>query len=157
MRQNGEYGTARQQSNKQFIPRLATGYDLRPTHAALVAIITLSIAILLSFIPLCGLGLTSNIMSLGGIAIAIGAMIDAAIIMVENAQKALEHFKEQHGQDPGGRERFALIVGAAKSVGRPLDSVQPTRGLMPNPYAIDNQAFRRSFQPALLLRAQSSS
>jgi Cu(I)/Ag(I) efflux system membrane protein CusA/SilA len=52
-------------------------------RSALVAIITLPIAIIMSFIPLYGLGLTSNIMSLGGIAIAIGAMIDAAIIMVE--------------------------------------------------------------------------
>src|SRR5260370_14273521 len=59
-------------------------------------------------------------MSLGGIAIAIGAMIDAAIIMVENAHKALEHFKEEHGHDPTGMERFNVIVDAAKSVGRPL-------------------------------------
>src|SRR6266699_807469 len=59
-------------------------------------------------------------MSLGGIAIAIGAMIDAAIIMVENAHKALEHFKEEHGHDPTGRERFEVIVDAAKQVGRPL-------------------------------------
>ena len=79
-------------------------------RSALVAIITLPIAIILSFIPLYGLGLTSNIMSLGGIAIAIGAMIDAAIIMVENAHKALEHFKEEHGHDPIGRERFEVIV-----------------------------------------------
>src|SRR5437867_3894747 len=89
-------------------------------RSALVAIITLPIAIILSFIPLYGLGLTSNIMSLGGIAIAIGAMIDAAIIMVENAHKALEHFKEEHGRDPTGTERFEVIVDAAKSVGRPL-------------------------------------
>src|SRR5580700_159860 len=89
-------------------------------RSALVAIITLPIAIILSFIPLYGLGLTSNIMSLGGIAIAIGAMIDAAIIMVENAHKALEHFKEERGHDPAGRERFEVIVDAAKSVGRPL-------------------------------------
>ena len=89
-------------------------------RSALVAIITLPIAIIISFMPLYGLGLTSNIMSLGGIAIAIGAMIDAAIIMVENAHKALEHFKEEHGQDPTGGERFEVIVDAAKSVGRPL-------------------------------------
>jgi Cu(I)/Ag(I) efflux system membrane protein CusA/SilA len=59
-------------------------------RSALVAIVTLPIAILLSFIPMHGLSLTSNIMSLGGIAIAIGAMVDAAIIMVENAHKFLE-------------------------------------------------------------------
>lgn len=89
-------------------------------RSALVAIITLPIAILLSFLPMFGLGLTSNIMSLGGIAIAIGAMVDAAIIMVENAHKALEHFREEHGRDPDPRERVAVIVAAAKAVGRPL-------------------------------------
>ncbi|HWB61071.1 MAG TPA: efflux RND transporter permease subunit, partial [Chthoniobacteraceae bacterium] len=89
-------------------------------RSALVAIITLPIAILLSFAPMLWLGLTSNIMSLGGIAIAIGAMVDAAIIMVENAHKHLEHFHEVRGRDPDGRERFDTIIAAAKSVGRPL-------------------------------------
>src|SRR5213593_2972760 len=89
-------------------------------RSAFVAIITLPIAIILSFLPMLGLNVTSNIMSLGGIAIAIGAMVDSAIIMVENAHKALEHFREDHGREPGNRERFGVIVGAAKSVGRPL-------------------------------------
>ena len=89
-------------------------------RSALVAIITLPVAIIVSFVPMWRMGLTSNIMSLGGIAIAIGAMVDAAIIMVENAHKALEHFREQHGRDPDGRERAGVIVGAAKMVGRPL-------------------------------------
>lgn len=89
-------------------------------RSALVAIITLPVAIILSFLPMFGLGLTSNIMSLGGIAIAIGAMVDAAIIMVENAHKALEHFRDEHGREPDSRERVAVIVAAAKSVGRPL-------------------------------------
>src|SRR5881398_3335268 len=75
-------------------------------RSSLVAIITLPIAIILSFIPMWWMNVTSNIMSLGGIAIAIGAMVDSAIIMIENAHKA--------------RERFGVIVGAAKSVGRPL-------------------------------------
>jgi copper/silver efflux system protein len=89
-------------------------------RSALVAIITLPIAIILSFIPMLQLGLTSNIMSLGGIAIAIGAMVDAAIIMVENAHKSLEHFREERGRDPDGRERAEVIIRAAQSVGRPL-------------------------------------
>src|SRR5205814_3568197 len=96
-------------------------------RSALVAIITLPIAILLSFLPMHWLGVTSNIMSLGGIAIAIGAMVDSAIIMVENAHKALEHWSEEcQSDDPAIRShaltlsRFDVIMGAAKSVGRPL-------------------------------------
>src|SRR5256885_9338009 len=89
-------------------------------RSALVAIITLPIAILLSFVPMLYLHLTSNIMSLGGIAIAIGAMVDAAIIMVENAHKSLEHFREEQGREPDNAERVAAIIAAAKSVGRPL-------------------------------------
>ena len=89
-------------------------------RSALVAIITLPIAIILSFIPMLQLGVTSNIMSLGGIAIAIGAMVDAAIIMVENAHKSLEHFRDEQGRDPDGRERAQVIMRAAQSVGRPL-------------------------------------
>jgi len=89
-------------------------------RSALVAIITLPIAILASFIPMYYSHLTSNIMSLGGIAIAIGAMIDAAIIMVENAHKSLEHFREKHGREPNNGERIEAIIAAAKTVGRPL-------------------------------------
>jgi len=89
-------------------------------RSALVAIITLPIAIILSFVPMFAMHLTSNIMSLGGIAIAIGAMVDAAIIMVENAHKALEHFRGEHGREPNNHERIDTIIGAAKTVGRPL-------------------------------------
>jgi copper/silver efflux system protein len=105
---------------ESIVVALVCLFFLWHVRSALVAIITLPIAIIVSFVPMYWLGLTSNIMSLGGIAIAIGAMIDAAIIMVENAHKALEHFKEEHGHDPTGKERFQVIVDAAKSVGRPL-------------------------------------
>jgi Cu(I)/Ag(I) efflux system membrane protein CusA/SilA len=105
---------------ESIVVALVTIVFLWHVRSALVAIITLPIAIILSFVPMLWLGQTSNIMSLGGIAIAIGAMIDAAIIMVENAHKSLEHFKEEHGRDAAGRERFDVIVSAAKSVGRPL-------------------------------------
>src|SRR5213593_2569558 len=89
-------------------------------RSALVAIITLPIAIILSFLPMHGLDLTSNIMSLGGIAIAIGAMVDSAIIMIENAHKALEQFREEHKREPSAVERARVIIVAAKSVGRSL-------------------------------------
>src|SRR5881628_1076995 len=89
-------------------------------RSALVAIITLPIAIILSFIPMWWMNLTSNIMSLGGIAIAIGAMIDSAIIMIENAHKELERFRDEHGREPNGAERARVIISAAKGVGRAL-------------------------------------
>ena len=84
--------------------------------SALVVIITLPIAIIISFILIHYLNLTSNIMSLGGIAIAIGAMVDAAIIMVENAHKRLEQWEES-GR-PGSRTE--VLIDAAKEVGKPL-------------------------------------
>ena len=68
-------------------------------RSALVAIIMLPAAILLSFIPFALMHLTANIMSLGGIAIAIGAMVDAAIIMIENAHKELERAREAQGRE----------------------------------------------------------
>src|SRR5258708_3660275 len=89
-------------------------------RSALVAIVTLPIAILLSFLPMYKLGLTANIMSLGGIAIAIGAMADSALIMFENAHKHLEHFRAEKGRDPVWLERMLVIIEAAQSVGRPL-------------------------------------
>ncbi|MDD5558167.1 CusA/CzcA family heavy metal efflux RND transporter [Candidatus Methylomirabilis sp.] len=82
-------------------------------RSALVAILTLPIAILMSFITMYYIGLGSNIMSLGGIAIAIGAMIDAAIVMIENAHKRLEHAAP-------GSDRNRIIIEAAKEVGKPL-------------------------------------
>ena len=84
--------------------------------SALVVIITLPIAIIISFIAMHWLNLTTNIMSLGGIAIAIGAMVDAAIIMVENAHKRLEHWEE--AGRPGSRTE--VLIEAAKEVGKPL-------------------------------------
>jgi len=81
-------------------------------RSALVAILILPVAVLLAFIPMAYLKVTSNIMSLGGIAIAIGAMVDAAIVMVENAHKRLE-------QNPSA-DRIETIIAAAKEVGRPL-------------------------------------
>jgi Cu(I)/Ag(I) efflux system membrane protein CusA/SilA len=81
-------------------------------RSALVAILILPVAVLLAFIPMAYLNITSSIMSLGGIAIAIGAMVDAAIVMVENAHKRLE-------QAPTA-DRVETIIAAAKEVGRPL-------------------------------------
>jgi Cu(I)/Ag(I) efflux system membrane protein CusA/SilA len=114
-------GTLRQKLiEESIVVALVCLVFLWHVRSALVAIVTLPVAIVLAFAPMHGLGLTSNIMSLGGIAIAIGAMVDAAIIMVENAHKHLEHFRQERGRDPTGPERTAVVVEAAKSVGRPL-------------------------------------
>ena len=84
--------------------------------SALVVILTLPVAIIMSFICIYYLGVTSNIMSLSGIAIAIGAMVDASIIMVENAHKKLEEW--EHQGRPG--IRTDVIIDAAKEVGPSL-------------------------------------
>ncbi|HOX14859.1 MAG TPA: CusA/CzcA family heavy metal efflux RND transporter [Smithellaceae bacterium] len=84
--------------------------------SALVVIVTLPIAIIISFICMFYLGVTSNIMSLSGIAIAIGAMVDASIIMVENAHKKLEEWEQQGS--PGSRTD--VIITAAREVGPSL-------------------------------------
>ena len=81
--------------------------------SALRAIITLPIAVVLAFIPIKLMGLTANIMSLGGIAIAIGAMVDEAVVMIENVHKKLEHA-------PPHADRKELIIQACKEIGRPL-------------------------------------
>jgi Cu(I)/Ag(I) efflux system membrane protein CusA/SilA len=85
-------------------------------RSALVPILTLPIAILLSFVAMYYINLGSNIMSLGGIAIAIGAMVDATIIMVENAHTRLEEWEKEGKPIP----RMELLIQAAKEVGRPL-------------------------------------
>jgi Cu(I)/Ag(I) efflux system membrane protein CusA/SilA len=82
-------------------------------RSALVAIITLPLGILMSFIVMRFIGVSANIMSLGGIAIAIGAMVDGAIVMIENMHKHIER--------GGGKvERWDLVLASAKQVGPPL-------------------------------------
>ncbi len=89
-------------------------------RSSLVAIITLPLGILVSFIVMRQQGINANIMSLGGIAIAIGAMVDAAIVMIENAHKKLEAWRHQHGADPEGETREKLLADAAAEVGPAL-------------------------------------
>ncbi|HBH60803.1 MAG TPA: CusA/CzcA family heavy metal efflux RND transporter [Nitrospiraceae bacterium] len=89
--------------------------------SALVVILTLPFAIIISFICMFYLKVTSNIMSLSGIAIAIGAMVDASIIMVENAHKKLEELEHStQGPVPEQAERVEAIIEAAKEVGPSL-------------------------------------
>ncbi len=85
-------------------------------RSALVAILMLPVGILMAFIAMRSLGMNSNLMSLGGIAIAIGAMIDAAIVMIENAHKHLERLPEGHS----AADRFGAMLKACKEVGPAL-------------------------------------
>ncbi len=85
-------------------------------RSALVAILMLPVGVLIAFIAMRLLGMNSNLMSLGGIAIAIGAMVDAAIVMIENAHKHIERLKPGHTRS----ERAEAIVSACKEVGPAL-------------------------------------
>ncbi len=90
-------------------------------RSALVAVITLPLGILLAFIVMRYQGVNANIMSLGGIAIAIGAMVDAAIVMIENAHKHIEEWEHQHaGEALAGEARWNVIAEAAAEVGPSL-------------------------------------
>ena len=85
-------------------------------RSALIPILTLPIALVISFIPMYYLNVSSNIMSLGGLALAIGVLVDAAIVMVENGYR---HLSERPVQ-PSERERVRILINAAKQVGPAL-------------------------------------
>jgi Cu(I)/Ag(I) efflux system membrane protein CusA/SilA len=89
-------------------------------RSALVAVVALPLGVLAAFIVMHYQGINANIMSLGGIAIAIGAMVDAAIVMIENAHKKLEHWRTEHQVEPASHERTTLILEAATEVGPAL-------------------------------------
>lgn len=111
-------------------------------RSALVACITLPIAILLAFIPMAAQGLTANIMSLGGIAVAIGAMVDAAVVMMDNVHRKLRDADDK-------ADRKELLIGALQDVGPsiffslliitvsflPVFSLQATEGRLFQPLA----------------------
>jgi Cu(I)/Ag(I) efflux system membrane protein CusA/SilA len=84
-------------------------------RSSFVAVLTLTLGVLLSFIVMRAQGLNANIMSLGGIAIAIGAMVDAVVVMIENAHKHMEREKVAGSQD-----RWSLIIRSSKEVGPAL-------------------------------------
>ncbi|MGG2007560.1 efflux RND transporter permease subunit [Novosphingobium resinovorum] len=90
-------------------------------RSALVAIVTLPLGVLAAFIVMHFQGVNANIMSLGGIAIAIGAMVDAAIVMIENAHKRIEQWEHDHpGEELAGAARWTVITDAAREVGPAL-------------------------------------
>jgi len=90
-------------------------------RSSLVAIVSLPIGILIAFVIMQRQGINANIMSLGGIAIAIGAMVDAAIVMIENAHKHIEGWHKRHpGSILKGQEHWKVITDAAVEVGPAL-------------------------------------
>ncbi len=98
---------------ESLIVALVTILFLLHVRSALVAIFTLPMGILIAFLIMYYQGLNANIMSLSGIAIAIGAMVDAAIVMIENAHKHME-------RDAGKKDRWRIIIDASKEVGPAL-------------------------------------
>src|SRR2546425_3996793 len=122
--------------------------------SAVIPIITIPIAVILSFIPMYASGVTSNIMSLGGIAIAIGAMVDAAIVVVEQTHKKLEQWEAEgrHGsparviidavKEVGGPSFFSLLVIAVSFM--PIFALQYQEGRLFKPLA-----FTKNFSMAI--------
>jgi Cu(I)/Ag(I) efflux system membrane protein CusA/SilA len=89
-------------------------------RSALIAILALPISVIVSFIPMYWLGVTSNIMSLGGIALAIGVLVDASIVMVENGYRHLSERQESDANPISEPERRTILINAAKQVGPAL-------------------------------------
>ncbi len=92
-------------------------------RSALIPILALPIAVIATFIPMYYLQISSNIMSLGGLALAIGVLVDASIVMVENGYRHLSEAQHQaslKGESVSGSERQQILLSAAKQVGRPI-------------------------------------
>jgi Cu(I)/Ag(I) efflux system membrane protein CusA/SilA len=105
---------------ESIVVSLITILFLLHARSALVAIVSLPIGILMAFIIMHWQGINANIMSLGGIAIAIGAMVDGAIVMIENAHKHLEHGADRKGGPLTLPERWEAVAEAAREVGPAL-------------------------------------
>ncbi|GAC1527255.1 MAG: CusA/CzcA family heavy metal efflux RND transporter [Ramlibacter sp.] len=89
-------------------------------RSAFVAVVTLPVGVLAAFIVMHWQGVSANILSLGGIAIALGAMVDASIVLIENAHKHLEEFEHRQGRQPTPSERWELVIEASVEVGPAL-------------------------------------
>ena len=104
-----------------IIVALVCALFLWHARSALVAVVTLPLGVLAAFIVMRFQGVDANIMSLGGIAIAIGAMVDAAIVMIENAHKHIERWEHENPDAPlSQQERWRIVADASKEVGPAL-------------------------------------
>jgi Cu(I)/Ag(I) efflux system membrane protein CusA/SilA len=110
-----------QTSGRVYRVAIVCALFLWHVRSALVAIISLPLGLCIAFIVMHFQGLNANIMSLGGIAIAVGAMVDAAIVMIENAHKRLEEWDHQHpGEQIDNATRWKVITDASVEVGPAL-------------------------------------
>jgi len=96
------------------------GLFLMHARSSLIVLIILPLTIGFTFLLMKSFGVGSNIMSLGGIAIAIGAMVDASIVMIENAHKSLHKFEQIEERTPTNTERIEIIMKSSQLVGRPI-------------------------------------
>jgi Cu(I)/Ag(I) efflux system membrane protein CusA/SilA len=104
-----------------IVVALVCGIFLWHLRSSLVAIISLPVGVLIAFIVMHHQGINANIMSLGGIAIAIGAMVDAAVVMIENAHKKVEAWHKAHpGEELKGEHHWHVMTEAAAEVGPAL-------------------------------------
>ncbi|MDP3401044.1 MAG: efflux RND transporter permease subunit, partial [Brevundimonas sp.] len=104
-----------------LIVALVCGLFLWHARSALVAVVTLPLGVLAAFLVMRLQGVDANIMSLGGIAIAVGAMVDAAVVMIENAHKHIERWEHDHPEEQlAGETRWRVVTEAAAEVGPAL-------------------------------------
>ncbi len=96
------------------------GLFLMHLRSSLIVLIVLPLTMASSFFLMKLFGIGSNIMSLGGIAIALGTVVDASIVMIENAHKSLHRFEEENGRPAEGKERVDVILRSSQLVGRPI-------------------------------------
>ena len=96
------------------------GLFLLHFRSSLIVLIVLPLTVGFTFFAMKLFGVGSNIMSLGGVAIAIGAMVDATIVMIENAHKMLHKFETQNARVPSEKERVQIILESSQKVGRPI-------------------------------------
>jgi len=105
---------------ESIIVVIIIGLFLAHLRSSLIVLIVLPLTVGLTFLLMKLFGIGSNIMSLGGIAIAIGAMVDASIVMIENAHKAIHKKEDEYKRELTNTERIATIVKSSQVVGRPI-------------------------------------
>lgn len=105
---------------ESIIVVIIIGLFLMHFRSSLIVLIVLPLTVGTTFLLMYLFGIGSNIMSLGGIAIAIGAMVDASIVMIENAHKMLHKFEVAEDRMPTNEERIYIIIKSSQTVGRPI-------------------------------------